>query len=198
MGGHCLPLDRIDFERAPLSGLSGWPLSFDDLFSFYQTASEYCDIGEVRYGLDSLADFSHADLLIPQENRIETRLIRQSGPTNFGEKYHDAFEASQNVDLWLYATAIGVDIDESGRASSVEARTIDGEPISFRVGSVVLAGGAIENARFLLANNVLYLRPLIQGCISISSGSWFSPRSAMPPHNGVGDWCLKKVRCEIT
>ena len=45
--------------------------------------------------------------------------------------------------------------------------------------------------------NVLYLRPLIQGRISVSSGSWFSPRSAVPPHNGVGDWCPKKVRCEV-
>ncbi len=153
-GGHCLPLDRIDFDRAPLSGLSGWPMSLDDMLPFYQKASEYCDVGVVEYGLDSLANFNPADLLIPEEDRIETRLIRQSEPTNFGEKYRDAFEASQNVNLWLYATAIGVDIDEFGRTSSVEARTIDGNSLKFQVGSVVLAGGAVENARFLLANNV--------------------------------------------
>ena len=48
------------------------------------------------------------------------------------------------------------------------------------------------------AAKVLYLRPLIQERISVASGSWFSPRSAVPPHNGVGGWCLKKVCCEVT
>ena len=50
----------------------------------------------------------------------------------------------------------------------------------------------------LKQSNVLYLRPVIQERNLVSSGSWFSPRSAVPPHNGVGDWCLKKVRCEVT
>ena len=35
--------------------------------------------------------------------------------------------------------------------------------------------------------NVLYLRSRFQGWIWISSGSWFSPGSVVPPHNGVGD-----------
>lgn len=47
------------------------------------------------------------------------------------------------------------------------------------------------------SKKVLYLRPLNQERDLVSSGSWFSPRSGVPPHNSVGDWCLKKVRCEV-
>ena len=35
--------------------------------------------------------------------------------------------------------------------------------------------------------NVLYLRSQFQGRIWVSTGSWFSPGSVVPPHNGVGD-----------
>ena len=152
-GGHCLPLDRIDFDRAPLSGLSGWPMSYDDMQPYFATAGDYCDVGALDYGLGGLAHFDRDTLLIPDEARIETRVIRQSAPTNFGEKYRAAFEASETLNLWLFTTALGVDIDADGRAGRVMAANIDGAELSFEAGAVVLAGGAVENARFLLANN---------------------------------------------
>jgi len=54
-----------------------------------------------------------------------------------------------------------------------------------------------EIIRLAVMMYVLYLRLVFQVRFSVSSGSWFSPRSAEPPHNGVGDWCLWKVRCEV-
>lgn len=65
-------------------------------------------------------------------------------------------------------------------------------------------GPTAANGRFptkatnaALVTNVLYLRPMVQGRIGVASGSWFSPGSVVPPHDGVGDRMPPLVRCEI-
>lgn len=152
-GGHCLPLDPIDFDRTPLSGLTGWPVSWAEMADFYTRASAYCDIGAFDYSLDAVAGLDASDLLLPDNPDIFTTVIRQSTPTNFGTKYADALAASETVQVWLWTTATGIEIDEEGLATEVLTRTIDGTGRRFRARDVVLACGAIENARLLLANN---------------------------------------------
>lgn len=162
-GGHCLPLDPIDFSRAPLSGLSGWPISYEEMRPHYERASAFCDLGAFDYGLDAISGLDASDLLLADEARIETKVIRQSPPTNFGEKYVSALEASENVQLWLWTTAVGIDVDGDGRATGVEVRSIDGRAGRLAAGEVVLACGAVENARLLLANNARTGRNLGNG-----------------------------------
>lgn len=152
-GGHCLPLDRIDFSRPPLSGLTGWPMSYDDMRDAYIKASDYCDIGAFDYSLDSIATLDSEDLLLSKESQIETKAIRQSHPTNFGKKYINRLKLSKTVHLWLWTTAVGIEIDETGYASEVLTRNIENTARRFTAKQVVLACGAIENARLLLANN---------------------------------------------
>lgn len=151
-GGHCLPLDRIDLERAPLSGLSGWPFRYADMHDYYVKASTYCETGALDYDLDAIAGLGPDDLLL-SDPRIETRLIRQSTPTNFGTAYGPVLKASETVDVWTWTTAVGIDIDESGLADTVHTRSSEGVPGRFRAREVILACGAVENARLLLANN---------------------------------------------
>ena len=77
-----------------------------------------------------------------------------------------------------------------GRSSLPGGRSSLQDPVSPSSGWKYLGGLGAEppTGRICKANSkVLYLRPLVQGCISVSPGSWFSPRSALPPHNGVGD-----------
>lgn len=152
-GGHCLPLDPIDFARRPLSGLSGWTVSYDDMVPFYERAHDYCDLGTFDYDPDAMHGLPDDPWLLPDTPDIENKTILQSTPTRFGEKYHDALKASQTIDVHLWTTATGIDIDEAGTASVVQASTIDGQARGFTARRVVLACGAIENARFLLANN---------------------------------------------
>lgn len=151
-GGHCLPLDEIDFVRAPLSGLSGWPISRADLHDAYEKASAYCEIGAVDYSLEALEDFDRGDLLL-DDPRLETRLIRQSTPTNFGTTYRTELAQAGNIDVWLWTTVTGLEIDATGTVKTLETRSIEGTPGTFTARAVVLACGAVENARLLLANN---------------------------------------------
>ncbi len=152
-GGHCLPLDPIDFERAPSSGLTGWPFSISRLEDAYQRASLYCDLGSFDYSLDAAADVAPDDFLLWNNDTIETALIRQSRPTRFGEKFKKDLASSETVDLWLWTNAVGIEFDADANAKSVTTQTLDGLERIFSTDYVVLACGAVENARFLLANN---------------------------------------------
>ena len=152
-GGHCLPLDPIDFERAPASGLTGWPFPIGDLDNAYRRASDYCDLGRFDYDLDAVANVTTDDFLLSGNEVIETALIRQSTPTRFGEKFRTDLASSESVDLWLWSNAIGVEITADGQAQSVITATLDSFERSFAADHIVLACGAVENARFLLLNN---------------------------------------------
>ena len=154
-GGFCLPLDPIDFERRPLSGLSGWPFKRDELLDAYGRASAYCDIGAFDYGLDAAEGVGPEDLLLAGDDTVETTVMRLSSnpPTNFGEKFVRMLEASENIHAWLWTNLTGFDISVDGAVEAVRTRTLSGAERTMRAGRVVMACGAVENARMLLANN---------------------------------------------
>ena len=93
------------------------------------------------------------DLILPDHPLIETAMLRQSLPTRFGEKYHDALNDSASVHVWLWTNAIHLDLDPDGVLTSVATKTLSGVERGFTAKSVVLACGAVENARLLLASN---------------------------------------------
>lgn len=153
-GGHCLPLDPIDFSRPPLSGLSGWPISYDDMRDYYESASGYCDIGSFGYDLSEISNLDDSDLLLNGgDQEIETKLIRQSTPTNFGGKFEDLLESSKNMITFLWTTVVSFNFDIDGRVTGLNTINIDGKSSIFRAKIIVLACGAVENARLLIFNN---------------------------------------------
>ncbi|MEM9250189.1 MAG: GMC family oxidoreductase [Pseudomonadota bacterium] len=151
-GGHCAPLDRIDFERAP-AGFSGWPLSYDAMVPYWERASVHCDLGAFDYGLDAPQDLAREDLLLNDSADVETAILRQSRPTRFDEKYLSLLADSPGVDLWLWANATHVEMDADGAVRHVETRTLEGITRVFEAKATVLACGAVENARLLMASN---------------------------------------------
>lgn len=150
-GGHCTPLDPLDFERS-WAGFSGWPFARAALDPFYERAHDYCDLGAYTYDLDALVP-DHADRSFLAENPdLQTAVLRQSTPTRFGEKYRAAMEASETVHLWLWTNATGVSTT-SETGEWVDTKSIEGPDRRFTARAVVLAPGAIEVARLLLWAN---------------------------------------------
>jgi choline dehydrogenase-like flavoprotein len=81
-------------------------------------------------------------------------MFQSSPPTRFGLVYRDVLESAPNVDTYLYANAVDLVTDESARGlSRVRAVTLAGNTLDVRAKHFVLATGAIENARLLLAAN---------------------------------------------
>jgi choline dehydrogenase-like flavoprotein len=152
-GGHCTPLDRIDFERAPLSGLTGWPFGYDAIVPYYERAHPYCDLGAFEYGRAAVPSAGDGDFLLPDETRLRTVAFRQSGPLNFGEAYHDRLSRADAVDIILYASATRLLFGADGTATGVETTSLDGSTSTVEGRMVVLACGAIENARLMLVSN---------------------------------------------
>ena len=154
-GGFCLPLDPVDFDRPPLSGKAGWPISRRDLLDVYPRAHRYLDLGAFNYDPAALPGYGEAQFLLPENDLVEISAMRLSAgpPTNFGVKYRDALTAAPDIDLWLWTNLVGIQLGDTGIVESVATRTLTGIERSFTGRRIVLACGAVENARQLLLLN---------------------------------------------
>lgn len=155
-GGRCVPFEPIDFERREYVANSGWPISYNDVARYYPKAMQYCDAGS----FDFLANTSFADdeTIIPGFARLGdltgAHIERYSLPTNFGRRYRERLERSQNVRLITHAhvtKALRGSVGE--RIEAVEFVTRSGRTIKVSAEVYVLAMGGIESARFLLASD---------------------------------------------
>lgn len=154
-GGNCLPLDPIDFARSPASGLTGWPFPREELMGFYPRAHDYLTLGAFEYDTYAPEGVSADDLLLADNDTVENSVLRLSShpPTNFGEKYRSFLAASETVHLWLWTNLVALDISPEGVAEGVRTATLSGGERTFTARQVVLACGAVENARQLLLAN---------------------------------------------
>lgn len=128
---------------------SGWPIRHETLLPWYADAHRWLQIDKPEYYEGVAPDF--ASQLLPSEYGVTTKYFRFSPPTRFGEVYlHDVSEQSQ-LHCVLNATAVQLSCASDGRATSLTARSLDGEELTVRAEQFVVAMGGIENARFLLA-----------------------------------------------
>lgn len=149
-GGHCLPLDPIDFEDRFSDAYTGWPLQLDQLRPFYVRAHDYCDIGDFNYDNNQLTVVGE-NLLDVDAALVETVVNRQS-TTRFGRKFREPIRLSDNVVLYTWANVTELIQSEDGFVAEATVQTLDGKSMTVRAPRFVLAAGAIENARLLLAS----------------------------------------------
>jgi choline dehydrogenase-like flavoprotein len=150
-GGMCLPFDPIDFKERDWVPHSGWPLDLGQLEPYYRRAHEPCQIGPFEYresywtprrGKEPLP--INGDLILPQ-------IAQFSPPTHFGHTYREDIQRAKSVTAYLYANALEIEADESGRTvQKVRVGTLDGGRFSVSAKYFVVAAHAIENARLLL------------------------------------------------
>ncbi len=152
-GGHCRPLDAIDFEKREWVPNSGWPITRDDLEPYYRRAQEICELGPYEYDPAVWVLGLH-ELIAADPARWATRVWHYSPPTRFGQKYRDDLGKASNVTVLLNANVVDIELNES--ASAVETfrlKALDGREATVKARVFVLAGGGIENPRLMLASN---------------------------------------------
>ncbi len=153
-GGWCRPLEPEDFEPREWLAHSGWPLRFDDLRPYYLRAQRTCEIGGFEYDAGTLSRRSGKPLLPLDATRVASPIYHFSPPTRFGSRYHNDLAASAKVTVQLHANLFNIRLDPNGaRVATLECITRSGRRFSVRADRHVLALGAIENARLLLASN---------------------------------------------
>ncbi len=135
--GWLMPFREIDFAERPWVQDSGWPFGAEEMAPYQERATE-------TFAFDPFP-----------EPQAEGSLVRVSyhfppDPLLFRARYLDLL-AKPRFHPELGATALDLHL-KGDRVESVRCVGAEGQEIRVSAGTMVLAAGGVENARFLLLN----------------------------------------------
>lgn len=146
-GGRCAELDPIDFEKRDYIPHSGWPFPKSELDPFYDQA--FASLGLRRPG---------EGRLWPEVGRAKPAFDPEKLDTDLwvfdenGERFTNlSREGLESADILLGATVTEIDVNEQGEITALTAKALNGSAVRIIAKSYVVAAGAIESARILLA-----------------------------------------------
>jgi len=156
--GRCTPLDDIDFEKRDWVADSGWPIEPRDLEGHLARAATYFSLGSQQYGaglwpqlgIPGTGPALDPRLLTERFWHFSRGVVVPAEPTRFGT------DISAAVTVLVGATVVRLDASD-GDVQAVQAvRLADrsGRTSILAVGTVVIAAGAIETPRLLLASGL--------------------------------------------
>ena len=165
-GGWCRPLDSCDFRTRRHIPLSGWPMSREELDPYLAQALDICEVPTGGLGLAAFErDFGFGELTQRGSNELTLKNFLFSPPTRFGVRYRSDIEVAENVDCLLNATLVKV-LEAAGGVDRCLLATPDGSRLQVSARCHVLALGAVENARLLLASGVANSSGFVGRCFS--------------------------------
>jgi choline dehydrogenase-like flavoprotein len=146
-------LQRSDFEARPWVPHSAWPIGFEELLAHYRaTAAEY-GFGD----LEAEADRTEIRALRARVAAAGLKLSSfywEETPTRTRVRFGDEMRASRHLRVMLGATVTELVPDAQGRRiETVVCRSLGGRSLGVSGREVVLAAGAIETPRLLLASD---------------------------------------------
>lgn len=153
-GGRCIPFDPVDFENRAWVPESGWPISLAELKEHISRATELSEAGEADYDARSVFPKTQPEILkgFDNDDFVSWPMERWSIPTDYSRRYKGDLENAPNVRVLLHAHAIHLQMDPSGTTlESVKAACTPGRSFEVLAKNTVIACGALENARLLLA-----------------------------------------------
>ncbi len=151
--GFCAPLDPIDFQTRSWVPDSGWPFEREVLDSFYERAHRIVELGPYEYDAAYWEAQDSAVARLPLGSGFWTKMWQFSPPTRFGTAYREAIVNSSNVQLYTHATVCELQANETVTAlKGLRVRTLNDKEHTVSARCYVMACGAIENARLLLAS----------------------------------------------
>ncbi|HEX2594193.1 MAG TPA: GMC family oxidoreductase [Rhizomicrobium sp.] len=158
-GGWTRPLDPSDFEKREWLPFSGWPIPYGELARYFPHAQQM-----IEAGLPLFDGLHHEDRFGPKvtlgpggvyESWFQFSKTKGGDlPTPFGKRYADQLKQQQNLQVMLHANVTGLRLAANGAAlDHLDVATLGGNKFTVKPQHAVLACGAIENARILLASN---------------------------------------------
>ncbi len=163
-GGWCRPLDRIDFEQRDWLPHSGWPIKRAELEPYFSRAQALVEAGPFVY--DGAEDWAKAAAPLKlADGGVYTSWFQFSRtrdsvlPTHFGQRYADDLKKIRNLKLYHEANVTGLRLSPGGvRLDHLDLATLSGRRFTAKPKFTVLAAGAMESARLLLASNDVMTR----------------------------------------
>ena len=154
-GGWVRPMEAIDFEERSWVANSGWPIAFEEVDRFAQRTLALLQLPAPAEALRDATSRGGRRILPLPSDRVTTGVLQFCPNTDFGAEYRDELFAAENVRTVLYANVVGLQASPSGEAiDRLSVRTLTGKTFTVRARVVVLATGAIENARLLLHSRI--------------------------------------------
>lgn len=151
--GWCRPMDPLDFEKRDWVPDSGWPVSYEAMQPYYQEAGRLCQLESEEWSPRPDTPLPPLYLKPFVGGDVEIALWQGSPPTKFGITYREQLELSRQITTVVNATATEVLSDADGKhAKGVRVASLDGNEFTVAARVVVLAPGAMETARLLLAS----------------------------------------------
>lgn len=155
-GGRCVPFDPIDFARRDHIPSSDWPVTYQELEAYFQSTCDYFLCGKSEFDLNNLAQIEQKSIVpgLPDEEVLTSTLERWSLPTNFGKEYLPQLKNSERIKLYHGLTCTEIVTNDKGvRVATLQAKTLGGKNLNIKCQKYVLAGGALNNTRLLLASD---------------------------------------------
>lgn len=158
-GGWCRPLDLIDFEKRDWLPHSGWPFERKEIEPYFARAQSLVEAGPYVYD-DAESWAQTAPALKLGKGGVYTSWFQFSRtrdsvlPTHFGQRYADDLKRVRDLKLYFQANVTGLRLAPNARSlSHLDVATLSGRKFTVKPRYTVLATGAMENARLLLASN---------------------------------------------
>lgn len=154
-GGRCIPLDPIDFERRDWVPHSGWPITYDEYARWLPEAARLLEIPAIPF------QRSEPDPILSTDGEVDGRPIELwSPPVNVAHLLDRLVRAEAGLTLLQDTHVTGLEIDDDGRVVALLARRGE-DPVRIEGARFVLAAGALENARLLLASSIATRLPAL-------------------------------------
>ncbi len=159
-GGWCRPLDEIDFERRDTLAHSGWPFARSEIEPYFARAQALVEAGPWIYDESGTTVSEKGPVLPLGPGGVYTTWFQFSKtlggvlPTHFGDRYQEDLKRAPGLSPLLNANVTGIRLSrDGGHVDRLDIATLSGNRLTVKPRCTVLAAGAIENARLLLASN---------------------------------------------
>jgi|LakMenE01Jun11ns_1017448.scaffolds.fasta_scaffold9959605_21 choline dehydrogenase-like flavoprotein len=172
-GGQLLPLSAHDFTLRPHVPHSGWPLDPAELSPYLRQCEQLLGVNHAPYNCSLLEhlppprpELTDADLQ-PRFSKWTPFRWR-----NVARSLGRRCQEDPSIRIFLHASVTAIDLHADGRhVEGVQVRTLHGTAFRFRARQVVIAAGAIESTRLLLASRSVRREGI--GNHSDQLGRWF-------------------------
>ena len=152
VGAKYAPLDAIDLEERPSVDRSGWPFDHAELLPYYARAQQICGLGPLDYDAGCWTRGTRA-LLPPAGPHLVSRVYQLGTRAELVAANIIRLRSVGNVRLCCNTTVLRLVTDGTGRrVVRAEAGSPGGARWTVRAKHFVLACGAVENPRLLLAS----------------------------------------------
>jgi choline dehydrogenase-like flavoprotein len=155
-GGRCVPYDPVDFDQRDYIPHSKWPITHHELETYFPRACDYFLCGKSEFDIKNIPSIQQKSIVpgLPDEHVLTSTLERWSLPTNFGKEYFNELKQSAQIKLLYGLTCTAIDTNDSGsRVEELQTKTLGGKTLSVKAREYVLAGGALNTTRLLLASD---------------------------------------------